>query len=65
MLVPFLHSEPCCWDGPRGQRTDKANEGKSAGKAQDVIDSPNKHLSALWERGAWWAAVHRVTRSLT
>lgn len=46
MLVRSLPSESCCWDGPRGQRTDEGKEGQicksekvRAGMDQDVIDS--------------------------
>ena len=36
----LLHSEPCWWDGPRGQRTDKANEGNSAGRPGMLLIHP-------------------------
>ena len=50
---------------PQGTEDRQGKGGQICRKAQDVIDSPNKHLSALWERGAWWAAVHGVTNSQT
>lgn len=57
VLIPFLSSESCFWDGPRGERTDKdkgvqicISEKVRAEKAQDIINSFNKYLNALWAR---------------